>query len=47
MLATKPGHKIRLCLTEYRTLEINTPEDLLETQDFVYAPPDSTESQLK
>lgn len=30
------GHKIRVCLTESRTLEINTPEELAAAQHFVY-----------
>lgn len=30
------GYKIRVCLTEERTLEINTPEEYAEAQKFVY-----------
>ncbi len=30
------GHKIRVCLTESRTLEINTPEEHAAAQEFVY-----------
>jgi CMP-2-keto-3-deoxyoctulosonic acid synthetase len=30
------GYKIRVCLTEERTLEINTPEEFEEAQDFEY-----------
>lgn len=30
------GHKIRVCLTEERTLEINTPEEHAAAQEFVY-----------
>lgn len=30
------GHKIRVCLTECRTLEINTPEEHAAAQAFVY-----------
>jgi 3-deoxy-manno-octulosonate cytidylyltransferase (CMP-KDO synthetase) len=30
------GYKIRVCLTEERTLEINTPEELAEAQSFEY-----------
>lgn len=30
------GHKIRVCLTESRTLEINTPEEHAAAQNFVY-----------
>lgn len=30
------GYKIRVCLTEERTLEINTPEEFSEAQDFQY-----------
>lgn len=31
------GHKIRVCLTEERTLEINTPEEYEQAQHFEYA----------
>jgi 3-deoxy-manno-octulosonate cytidylyltransferase (CMP-KDO synthetase) len=31
------GFKIRVCLTEYETLEINTPEEFEQAQQFVYA----------
>jgi 3-deoxy-manno-octulosonate cytidylyltransferase (CMP-KDO synthetase) len=31
------GYKIRVCLTEERTLEINTPEELAEAQSFQYS----------
>ena len=30
------GYKIRVCLTEERTLEINTPEEFAEAQQFDY-----------
>ena len=30
------GHKIRVCLTEDKTLEINTPEEYEQAQHFVY-----------
>ncbi|MCX7114729.1 MAG: 3-deoxy-manno-octulosonate cytidylyltransferase [Gammaproteobacteria bacterium] len=30
------GYKIRVCLTQSRTLEINTAEELAEAQDFLY-----------
>ncbi len=32
--AMENGHKIRVCYTPYRTLEINTPEELERAQDF-------------
>lgn len=32
------GYKIRVCLTEERTLEINTPEEYAAAQSFVYQP---------
>lgn len=31
------GYRIRVCLTEERTLEINTPEEYRQAQEFVYA----------
>ncbi len=31
------GYKIRVCLTEHRSLEINTPEEYAEAQHFVYS----------
>lgn len=31
------GYKIRVCLTEEKTLEINTPEEYAEAQHFCYA----------
>jgi len=34
--ALEHGYKIRVCLTEERTLEINTPEELESAQSFVY-----------
>ena len=34
--AIEHGYKIRVCLTEERTLEINTPEEYEEAQRFVY-----------
>jgi 3-deoxy-manno-octulosonate cytidylyltransferase (CMP-KDO synthetase) len=30
------GYKIRICLTEEKTLEINTPEEYAEAQQFEY-----------
>lgn len=30
------GYKIRVCLTEHRTLEINTPEEYEQAQQFVF-----------
>lgn len=36
--AMEHGYKIRVCLTESRTLEINTPEELAQAQTFVYTP---------
>lgn len=30
------GYKIRVCFTEQKTMEINTPEDLLAAQNFCY-----------
>lgn len=30
------GFKIRVCLTEHKTIEINTPEELAAAQDFVF-----------
>lgn len=35
--ALEHGYKIRVCLTEERTLEINTPEEYAEAQTFVYS----------
>lgn len=35
--ALEHGFKIRVCLTENRTLEINTPEEYAEAQTFIYA----------
>lgn len=35
--ALEHGFKIRVCLTEDKTLEINTPEEYEEAQKFVYA----------
>lgn len=34
--AMEHGYKIRVCLTEHRTLEINTPEEYERAQQFVY-----------
>lgn len=34
--ALENGYKIRVCLTNERTLEINTPEELKLAQDFIY-----------
>lgn len=34
--AMEHGYKIRVCLTEHRTLEINTPEEYARAQQFVY-----------
>lgn len=34
--AMEHGHKIRVCLTEDRTLEVNTPEEFERAQHFVY-----------
>lgn len=34
--AMEHGYKIRVCLTEDRTLEINTPEEFAEAQKFEY-----------
>ena len=34
--AIEHGYKIRVCLTEDRTLEINTPEEFAEAQNFEY-----------
>ena len=34
--AIENGYKVRLCLTEDKTLEINTPEEYQRAQDFVY-----------
>jgi 3-deoxy-manno-octulosonate cytidylyltransferase (CMP-KDO synthetase) len=31
------GYKIRVCLTEEKTVEINSPEDLAQAQDFKYS----------
>lgn len=36
--AIENGYKIRVCLTEDRTLEINTPEEYEQAQHFVYQP---------
>lgn len=35
--ALEHGYKIRVCLTEEKTLEINTPEEYLQAQEFVYS----------
>ena len=35
--ALEHGFKIRVCLTENRTLEINTPEEYALAQNFIYA----------
>ncbi len=35
--ALEHGYKIRVCLTEDRTLEINTPEEYAQAQSFVYS----------
>lgn len=37
MRALEHGFKIRVCLTEEKTLEINTPEEYQQAQTFVYA----------
>jgi 3-deoxy-manno-octulosonate cytidylyltransferase (CMP-KDO synthetase) len=34
--AMEHGYSIRVCLTQERTLEINTPEELDRAQGFVY-----------
>lgn len=34
--ALEHGYKIRVCLTQEKTLEINTPEEYAEAQKFVY-----------
>ncbi|HXH55092.1 MAG TPA: 3-deoxy-manno-octulosonate cytidylyltransferase [Gammaproteobacteria bacterium] len=34
--AIEHGYKIRVCITEDRTLEINTPEEYAQAQNFVY-----------
>jgi len=34
--ALEHGHKIRVCLTSEKTLEINTPEEYEEAQRFIY-----------
>jgi len=34
--AIEHGHRIRVCLTTHRTLEVNTPEELERAQTFVY-----------
>jgi 3-deoxy-manno-octulosonate cytidylyltransferase (CMP-KDO synthetase) len=34
--ALENGFKIRVCLTPHKTLEINTPEEYAEAQDFIY-----------
>lgn len=34
--AIEHGYKIRVCLTEDRTLEVNTPEEYMQAQAFVY-----------
>jgi len=34
--ALEHGHKIRVCLTQHRTLEVNTPEELAMAQEFAY-----------
>lgn len=36
--ALENGYKIRVCKTEYRTLEINTPEELARAQAFALSP---------
>lgn len=40
--AIEHGYKIRVCLTQERTLEINTPEEYEEAQSFEYSPHLST-----
>lgn len=35
--AIEHGYKIRVCLTEDKTLEINTPEEYAAAQEFVYS----------
>jgi 3-deoxy-manno-octulosonate cytidylyltransferase (CMP-KDO synthetase) len=35
--AIEHGYKIRVCLTEDRTLEVNTPEEYAQAQDFIYS----------
>ncbi len=34
--AMEHGYKIRVCLTEHKTIEINTPEELAAAQTFVF-----------
>lgn len=34
--ALEHGHRIRVCLTQHRSLEINTPEELERAQAFIY-----------
>jgi 3-deoxy-manno-octulosonate cytidylyltransferase (CMP-KDO synthetase) len=34
--AIEHGYKIRVCLTEHKTLEVNTPEEYEQAQQFVY-----------
>jgi 3-deoxy-manno-octulosonate cytidylyltransferase (CMP-KDO synthetase) len=34
--AIEHGYKIRVCITEDRTLEVNTPEEYAQAQNFVY-----------
>lgn len=36
--AIEHGYCIRVCLTEQRTLEINTPEEYEQAQNFIYKP---------
>jgi 3-deoxy-manno-octulosonate cytidylyltransferase (CMP-KDO synthetase) len=36
--ALEHGYKIRVCLTQSKTLEINTPEEYAQAQDFQYQP---------
>jgi 3-deoxy-manno-octulosonate cytidylyltransferase (CMP-KDO synthetase) len=35
--AIEHGYKIRVCLTEDRTLEVNTPEEYAAAQEFIYS----------
>lgn len=37
MRALEHGFKIRVCLTEEKTLEVNTPEEYQQAQTFIYA----------
>jgi 3-deoxy-manno-octulosonate cytidylyltransferase (CMP-KDO synthetase) len=36
--ALEHGYRIRVCQTQHRTLEINTPEEYAQAQEFEYAP---------